>query len=234
MDLPKTAGDGAAPVTVAYRAVFNDPLPLHPGSSEDPTYGVHGTITTQGTFLAASAGWYPAPLSTPRHRSVRIAAPAGVEAVSAGRRMARWTEGAVSHSSWEELRPIGGLTLCAGPYRIEERRVAGVDLYTYFYPDNASLAARYLDAAARYLAFYSDLFGPYPFEKFAVVENFFPTGYGFPSFTLLGSASSACRSSSTPVSPTRSPTPGGVTPSRSSRAKGTGRRGWSPIWPTTC
>ena len=41
---------------------------------------------------------------------------------------------------------------------------------------------------ARYLNFYSDLFGPYPFEKFAVVENFFPTGYGFPSFTLLGSS----------------------------------------------
>ncbi|SPJ14494.1 Aminopeptidase N (fragment) [Syntrophobacter sp. SbD2] len=28
--------------------------------------------------------------------------------------------------------------------------------------------------------------GPYPFPKFAIVENFFPTGYGFPSYTLLG------------------------------------------------
>ena len=93
MDIPKTAGHGAVPVTVAYRAVFNDPLPLHPGSSEDPTYGVNGAITTQGTFLAASAGWYPAPLSTPQQRSVRIAAPAGIEAVSAGRRLSRWTEG---------------------------------------------------------------------------------------------------------------------------------------------
>lgn len=96
--------------------------------------------------------------------------------------------GAVSHSYWEEAWPVGGLSLCAGPYRIEERRVAGVDLYTYFYPDNASLASSYLDAATKYLNFYSDLFGPYPFEKFAVVENFFPTGYGFPSFTLLGSS----------------------------------------------
>ena len=32
-----------------------------------------------------------------------------------------------------------------------------------------------------------ELFGPYPFPKFAVVENFFPTGYGFPSYTPLGS-----------------------------------------------
>lgn len=188
LDIPKTAGHGAVLVTVAYRAIFNDPLPLHPGSSEDPTYGVNGAITTNGTFLDEGAGWYPAPSSTPRIRSVRIAAPAGIEAVTAGRRVSRGTAGAVSHSSWEEVRPVGGLSLCAGPYRIEERRVAGVDLYTYFYPDNAPLATRYLDAATKYLNLYSELFGPYPFEKFAVVENFFPTGYGFPSFTLLGSS----------------------------------------------
>jgi aminopeptidase N len=188
LDIPKTDGRGAIVVTVAYRAVFNDPLPMLPGSSEDPTYGVKGTITTQGTFLGDDAGWYPVPSSTPRKRSVRIAAPAGTEAVTAGRRVSRGTMGGISNSFWEELRPVGGLSLCAGPYQIEERRVAGVDIYTYFYPDNASLASRYLDAATRYLNFYGDLFGPFPFEKFAVVENFFPTGYGFPSFTLLGSS----------------------------------------------
>ncbi len=186
--IPESSGQEAALVTFTYRAVFNDPLPLHPGSSEDPTYGVNGAITPQGSFLGDGAGWYPAPSSTPGKRTVRISAPKGTEAVTAGRRVSRGTVGDVSHSFWEELRPVGGLSLCAGPYRIEERRVAGVDLYTYFYPDNASLASRYLDAAARYLKFYSDLFGPYPFEKFAVVENFFPTGYGFPSFTLLGSS----------------------------------------------
>jgi hypothetical protein len=188
LDIPETAGHGAVLVTVAYRAVFNDPLPLHPGSGEDPTYGVNGAITTLGTFLGVGAGWYPVPSSTPQKRSVRIVAPEGIEAVTAGRRVSRGTVGDFSRSFWEELRPLGRLSLCAGPYRIEERRVNGVDIYTYLYPDNASLAARYLDAAATYLNFYGDLFGPYPFEKFAVVENFFPTGYGFPSFTLLGSS----------------------------------------------
>jgi hypothetical protein len=186
LDIPHSAGRRAVPVTVAYRAVFNDPLPQDPGNSEDPTYGVKGAITDQGTFLGDGAGWYPAPSALPKKRSVRVAAPAGTEAVTAGRRVSRGTEGAVSRSTWEEERPVDGLTLCAGPYRIEERRVAGLAIYTYFYPDNASLAPRYLDAAAKYLGFYSELFGPYPFEKFAVVENFFPTGYGLPSFTLLG------------------------------------------------
>jgi aminopeptidase N len=188
LNIPKTSGQEAVPVTVTYRALFNDPLPQHSGSSEDPTYGVNGAITTRGTFLGGAAGWYPVPPTVPLKRSVQIFAPTGTEAITAGRRVKRSTKGFVTSSHWEEEHPVGSLTLCAGPYRIEERREAGVDLYSYFYPDNASLSSRYLDAAARYLRFYSDLFGPYPFEKFAVVENFFPTGYGFSSFTLLGSA----------------------------------------------
>ncbi len=186
LELP--AGTGTEPVTVeiAYRTSFDDPLPQRPGSGEDPTYGVRGAITAEGAFLDGSAGWYPVTAATPRHRIVRISAPAGIEAVTAGRRIARKTAGDVTSSVWEEEHPVEGLPLCAGPYRIDERRLGGIALYTYLYPDDAALADRYLDATARYIAFYSALLGPYPFEKFAVVENFFPTGYGFPSFTLLG------------------------------------------------
>ena len=38
----------------------------------------------------------------------------------------------------------------------------------------------------RHLIFYRERLGPYPFSKFAVVENFLPTGYGMPSWTLIG------------------------------------------------
>ncbi|MCL4721195.1 MAG: M20/M25/M40 family metallo-hydrolase, partial [Gammaproteobacteria bacterium] len=34
---------------------------------------------------------------------------------------------------------------------------------------------------------YSELLGAYPYDKFALVENFWETGYGMPSYTLLGS-----------------------------------------------
>ena len=33
---------------------------------------------------------------------------------------------------------------------------------------------------------YEEMIGPYPYGKFATVENWFPTGYGMPSWTLLG------------------------------------------------
>jgi hypothetical protein len=186
LELPQGGPEAVSLVEVSYHASFNDPVSQHPAAFEDPTYGVTGIITREGTFLGGDAYWYPVPSHTPVRRSLRIAAPAGTEGITYGRRVSRETKGAVTHSVWEEARPVGVLTLCAGPYRVESRRVDGIELYSYFYPDNAALAPSYLDAAAKYLKFYSDLFGPYPFEKFAVVENFFQTGYGFPSFTLLG------------------------------------------------
>ncbi len=186
VDLSRTGGDGTVTVEIAYHASFNDQIPEHPVNAEEPTFGVAGAITLQGVFLDSGAGWYPVPPVLPRHRLIRIAAPAGTEGVTAGRRIARETAHGVSRSTWEEDRPVENLSLSAGPYRIGERREAGVDIYTYFYPDNAALASRYLDASAKYLRFYRELLGPYPYQKIAVVENFFPTGYGFPSYTLLG------------------------------------------------
>ncbi|MCM0083319.1 M1 family peptidase [Geomonas sp. Red32] len=186
LSVPLPAGSGEVTVGISYHATFNDRASTSPAAAEDPSYGVNGTISREGTFLGDGSFWYPIPSDVPARRTTRIEAPAGVEGLTYGKRISRGTVGEVTRSEWKEANPVGSLSLVAGYYKIEERRVDGIDLYSYLYPDNASLSSRYLDAAARYIKFYSGLFGPFPFEKFAVVENFFPTGYGFPSFTLLG------------------------------------------------
>ncbi len=48
------------------------------------------------------------------------------------------------------------------------------------------LADNYLETTVSYLSMYEQLLGPFPYAKFALVENFWETGYGMPSFTLLG------------------------------------------------
>ena len=53
-------------------------------------------------------------------------------------------------------------------------------------PDE-TLAGKYLEAGAQYLEMYSKLLGAYPYRKFALLENPEETGYGMPSFSLLGS-----------------------------------------------
>jgi len=181
------AAGGPLSVSIRYALTKNDPLAEATAGGEDPSYGVSGIIGPQGIFLGSSTAWYPRPVVAPLRRTIRISAPAGMEGITAGERLSRETSAGVSRSVWQEAPPVGDLALSAGPYLIKERSIPGILVSTYLFPENAHLADSYLEAASGYLKLFSDLFGPYPFTKFAVVENFFPTGYGFPSFTLLGS-----------------------------------------------
>jgi len=175
-------------VVITYVAVFNDPVPTHPLNTDNPGLGVLASITESGTFLLAGAGWYPDLIdgrdTFPR---LRVKAPAGILAVTAGLSLGHTTQDGATVSEWRIDNPLRGLALSAAAYQVREQNVGDVVAATYFLPGNQDLAPAYLDAIAKYVRLYSDMFGPYPFQKFAVVENFFPTGYGFPSYTLLGS-----------------------------------------------
>ncbi len=76
--------------------------------------------------------------------------------------------------------------LVAGQWTEYARDGAGVTAMAFLRTPDEGLANRYLDATERYIRMYNDLIGPYPYGKFALVENFWETGYGMPSFTLLG------------------------------------------------
>jgi len=173
-------------IAVSYETFFRDPVPRDPVYTEDPTYSVTGVISPEGTLLLSESGWYPdLPGGKPTFH-VRVCAPAGYEAVTAGKRLARNTKGDTTSSIWKTTRPMKGLSLSAGPYLVRHAQTRGVPIYTYFFAEDDHLSKQYLEGTAKYLNLYTALLGPYPFEKFAVVENFFPTGYGFPSYTLLG------------------------------------------------
>jgi hypothetical protein len=174
-------------LVIRYEAVFDDPAPVAPLNMDNPGFGVNGTLSERGVFLQGGAGWYPEiPGSHPTYR-LRVEAPQGILAVSPGRGLGHETREGRTISTWEVTYPLEGLSLSAARYHVREKQAGRIRAMTYFFPESDALAPAYLDAVARYLALYEALFGPYPFDKFAVVENFFPTGYGFPSYTLLGS-----------------------------------------------
>ena len=173
-------------VTINYEGIFNDPVPERPVNADNPGYGVTATISERGSFLLAGAGWYPELAGSQATFRLNVRAPAGMIAVSAGRSLGHKTDQGQTESIWEVNYPVQGLSLSVGRYIVGKKSVGKVTALTYLLADNQHLAQSYLDATADYLALYSDLFGPYPFEKFAVVENFFPTGFGFPSYTLMG------------------------------------------------
>ena len=61
-----------------------------------------------------------------------------------------------------------------------------VEVMAYLRTPDSNLATKYMDATERYLQLYEHMLGEYPYSKFALIENFWETGYGMPSFTLLG------------------------------------------------
>jgi aminopeptidase N len=175
-------------LTVRYEGQFTDRAPENPVNTENPSYGVAGTISSRGVFLSGGAGWYP-DLNRPGAATftLHLEAPEGWQGVTSGRRENPEGESSAKGTTWVAPYPLRSLSLAAGHYRISEEKAGKIPVYVYFYPESEDLARNYLGAARDYLNLYQGLLGPYPFEKFAVVENFFPTGYGFPSWTLLGS-----------------------------------------------
>ncbi len=161
---------------------------------EELTLEVHYTMAMPGGgetwALAAGDGFYPSPASSGEDGpwltfELTAQAPQPWTVVSQGEKL----ELAVGAGEvrWLSKEPMQEIFLIADRY-VETREEHGrVALHTFLRDNEPELARRYLDAAKQYLDFYSKLLGPYPYRKFALVENSSETGYGMPSFTLLGS-----------------------------------------------
>jgi uncharacterized iron-regulated protein len=88
--------------------------------------------------------------------------------------------------SFSLAQPLRSLHFVAGPYTVRSKQVAGITLSTYFFHEDTALADVYLKKTAALIDRYQRLIGPFPYKRFAIVANRLPTGYGLPTFTLLG------------------------------------------------
>lgn len=183
---PVTGGkDGAVTLRFSYRGVVDDP-PRDPRHLRFVTPSeTSGHIGPEGVYLSSESQWYPDLDGSLATYDVTIAVPDGWTAVTQGAPQS-------DPAHWVVPTKSEALTVVANRFVVKSRSwkaKSGQDirLATYLFPDEDALADEYLDASARYLDAYIPLLGPYPFSQFAVVENFFSSGLGMPSFTLLGS-----------------------------------------------
>jgi hypothetical protein len=145
----------------------------------------------EGTYLPSGSGWYPMVEESLERYTLELDLPQEQRGLVPGRLQSESQAGGRYRARFEFRQPAEGITLMAGPYRIEERQLrtaAGSDvrLRTYFHPEIAALAAGYLDSVAGYLDLYERRIGAYPFSEFSVVSSPTPTGFGMPSLTYLG------------------------------------------------
>jgi aminopeptidase N len=142
-----------------------------------------GVIRPEGVYLAGRSLWYPYLGETLATLELTAQAPAGWQIISAGSGQAGGADG---KARWVSKQPLDELHIVGGPLTRYARSAGAATAEVYLRKPDDALAARYLEATARNLAMYRELLGPYPYDKFALVENFWETGYGMPSFTLLG------------------------------------------------
>ncbi|MGB1009947.1 MAG: M1 family metallopeptidase [Thiolinea sp.] len=140
-------------------------------------------LNENGVFLDGNSHWYPDVEGALHRFSMEVSLP------KSGKQWVSLSQGRQTAKGWQEDTPQQTIYLLAGPFQVYESQPdpeqpkAMVLLQT----KDPELARQYLDASHQYLAQYSRMLGPYPYAKFATVESFWETGWGMPSFTLLGS-----------------------------------------------
>ena len=146
-----------------------------------------GIVSSEGIYLAGSTLWYPqlagdqaAELVT---YSFTVNTPAGWHIVAPGNGVSSGTDGM---ARWETPSAVDEISVAGGPLTPYSASAGLAEAQVYLRQPDTALASKYLDATSRYLRMYSELIGAYPYKKFALVENFWETGYGMPSYTLLG------------------------------------------------
>ncbi len=170
-----------------------------PGQIHNFTMAAH--IGEDGVYLEPSGGWYPMPRrpadEPPPLADYRVTAAKLSDIVLAV--SATLDVSAVSESdelTWNTPRPTDGVVLVGGKHRVKVSHSGPIRLALHHAAgaDPEAQSARnqnadlFLAAAADYLKRYQPLIGPYPFEQFTIVENFFSSGFAFPQMTLLSSA----------------------------------------------
>lgn len=145
-----------------------------------------GIISPEGVYLSGSSYWYPVMGDGLISFTLRVETPTGWSAVSQGNRTFGQKKEKGTVILWESPEPQDEIFLIAGLFTEYARQEEDIVALAFLRSSDPELAERYLNATIRYIRMYSGLIGPYAYSKFAVIENFWETGFGMPSFTLLG------------------------------------------------
>ena len=184
----RRAADVAGPVEIRYGGVIHHPLRTQGEEYQRSFSETPGLIDERGVFLAGASFWVPSfgdGLVTFSLTVAGLTPPWDV--VSQGRRTRHEIDvNGGRTTSWSLEHPTEEIYLVAGPWVEYADRAGDVDIYAFLRDTEPGLADRYLNATRRYLELYDGMLPSYPYASFALVENFWETGYGMPGFTLLG------------------------------------------------
>lgn len=133
---------------------------------------------SQGVYLDANSQWYPDTANALHTFELSADLPKDWVSLSQGEPI---------QTTWKETQPQPAIYFLAGPFKVYSEPGQYATAMVYLQTADDDLAKQYLAATHQYIESYSKQLGAYPYRKFATVESFWETGWGMPSFTLLGS-----------------------------------------------
>lgn len=145
-----------------------------------------GLISETGVYLSGASYWVPQFDTETMLFSLTVTLPVGWRSVTQGTRSDRQHRANQVIDTWSLETPQEEIYLIAAVFKEYNDMAGAVDAMVFLRQEDPALASKYLEATKQYIELYRNLIGPYPYRKFALVENFWETGYGMPSFTLLG------------------------------------------------
>jgi hypothetical protein len=145
-----------------------------------------GMISEDGVYLANSTIWVPYFNEDFFTFNLTTVIDSAWGVVSQGKRTKNEIIKNKKVVRFEFPDPADDVYLIAGKWTEYSKNSGNIMVEAVLRAPDTTLAFRYINATADYIKLYNKLIGVYPYTKFTLVENFWETGFGMPSFTLLG------------------------------------------------
>ena len=146
-----------------------------------------GIISDKGIYLAGSTYWIPTFKNSLITFSLTTELPESWKNISQGKRIYDKIFSGKHKDKWVCNKAQEEVFLIAAKFTEYSYDMNnGIKAMAFLRTPDEGLANKYLEVTEQYANMYESMLGKYPYSKFALVENFWETGYGMPSFTLLG------------------------------------------------
>jgi aminopeptidase N len=132
-------------------------------------------VSGKGALASWARGWYPvasgAAAAAPG--TTRLHIPVQWHSLSNGALVDSATTATTRVETWRSDEPVAR-SFVTGMYRVERRVVAGRQVAAYLLPNSDGDATQYAEMIGKVIATVSPVFGPYPYQAYAIAE--IPTG----------------------------------------------------------
>ena len=186
IEFNKHPSDGHFTVKISYMGKIKGEIKQSPAEYARGFSETDGIICDQGIFFAGSTFWVPNFYDNLVTFSMNVVLDKPWSIVTQGMKINIYDAKGGSINRYDCLEPMEEVYLIAAPWREYNFQAGHVLVQAFLRSPDETLANKYFGVTNSYLEDFERMIGPYPYQKFALVENFWETGYGMPSFTLLG------------------------------------------------